>query len=380
MSKIGFIASYSDGGKSGIGQYEICLARHLLAADAEDEFVLIAREDALDFFPPASERLSISPYGSKYEKPFPNLIWHHTALPRIAKREGLHLLHLSTQQRFMSRKPCKLVGTIHDLGTYHVRNKYGKIRDIYLKRLGRAFARKLDHVISDSRFTKSDVINFFDIPEDRVTVIHLGLDFDRFHRRDRGECRNYIAEKHCIREPFLVYIARLDHPSKNHVNLLKAYSIMRTEYGIEHKLVLGGSDWFGSDKIYEAVDELGLKDHVVFTGFVPDEDLPIFYCAAEMLVFPTLFEGFGFPPLEAMACGVPVTCSRVGSVPEMVADAALMFKPTNSEEIASSVHSVLSNDELRGNLVKKGLERATHFRWEETARRTVEIYKRVLSE
>lgn len=378
MSRIGFAASYSDGGKSGIGQYEICLARHLTAADAEDDFVLIAREGTLGSFPAESQRLVVRPYEAKYQKPFPNLVWHHTRLPRIAKSEGLDLLHLSTQQRFMSRKPCKLVGTVHDLGTYHVKNKYGKIRDIYLRRLGRAFARKLDHVISDSEFTKNDVVNFFGIPEENITVIRLGLDFRRFRPREKAECRRIIAERHGIGGPFIVYIARLDHPSKNHVALLRAYAMLREKYGVEHKLVLGGSDWYGCEVIYETVEKLGLRDSVVFTGFVSDEDLPVFYCASEMLVFPTLFEGFGFPPLEAMACGTPVACSRVGSVPEMVGDAALMFDPMQPEEIASAVHSVLSNDDLRGNLVAKGLERASHFRWEETALRTVEVYRKVL--
>lgn len=377
-SRIGFVASYSDGGKSGIGQYEMYITRHVVAADAEDDFVIIAREDSLSSFPPASEHVAIRPYEAKYERKVPNLIWHHTKLPRIAREEKLDLLHLSTQQRLMSRKPCKLVGVIHDLGAYHVKNKYGRLRDLYLRRLGRTFARKLDHIVTISDFTKADIVKFFGIPEERITTTHLGLDFSRFFPRDREECRAAVADKYGLRGPFIIYVARLDHPSKNHVTLLKAYSILRKKYGVEHKLVLGGSDWFGAEVIHQTAEDLGLRDHVIFAGFVKNEELPALYCAADMLVFPTLFEGFGFPPLESMACGTPVACSNVAAVPEIVGDAAVLFDPFSPEEIASAVNSVLSNADLRGNLVRKGIERAARFRWEDTARKTIEVYRKVL--
>jgi len=377
-SRIGFLASNSDGGKSGIGQYEMCVARHLAAADPEDDFVIIAREDSLSSFPPASEHVAVRAYGAKYSRKISNLIWHHTKLPGVAKEEKLDLLHLSSQQRLIFRKPCRLVGTVHDLGTYHVKNKYGRLRDFYLKHLGRAFTRRLDHVFTISNFTKNDVINFFDVPADRITVTYCGIDLDRFRPLDKEECREKVARKHGLREPFIIYIARLDHPSKNHVTLLNAYSLLRKKYGVEHKLVLGGTKWFGAEVIFQAVEDLGLKDHVIFAGFISDDDLPVMYAAADLQVFPTLFEGFGIPPLEAMACGTPVACSNVAAVPEVVGDAAVLFDPLSPEEIASSVNSVLSNADLRGNLIKKGLQRARQFTWEETARRTVEVYRKVL--
>jgi len=377
-SRIGFVASNSDLGKSGIGQYEMHIARYVPQADPDDDFVLIAREDSLSSFPPASAKFSIHTYGKKMENKKLNLLWHHACIPRIAKKQKLDLLHLSSQQRLLSRRPCKLVGAIHDLGTYHVKNKYGRLRDFYMRRLGRYFAHKLDHVITISNFSKNDIINFFGIPEDRITVTYLGLDLNRFRPRDRAECREKIAQKHGFREPFIVYIARLDHPSKNHVTLLKAYSILRKKYGVEHKLVLGGTKWFGAEIIFQTVEALGLKDHVVFAGFVSDDDLPVMYSAADMQVFPTLFEGFGFPPLESMACGTPVACSNVSAVPEVVGEAAVLFDPLSPEEIASSVNSILSNPVLCGNLVRKGLEHARQFTWEETARRTIEVYRKVL--
>jgi glycosyltransferase involved in cell wall biosynthesis len=377
-SRIGFVASNSDFGKSGVGHYEIQLFSHILRHDTEDDFVLIAREDALPSFPPPSERLTLRPYASKYEGHLANLIWHHTKLPRIAKQEKLDLLHLSTQQRMMSRKPCKLVATIHDLGGYHVKHKYGRLRDFYMKRLGRFFAKKLDHVITVSNFSKNDIINFFGIPADRITVAYSAVDFEVFRPLDKQECREQIARKHGFREPFIVYVARLDHPSKNHVTLLKAYSILRKKYGVEHKLFLGGSKWFSADVIFQTAEDLGLKDHVIFAGFVPNEDLPVIYSAADLEVFPTLFEGFGVPPLEAMACGTPVACSNVSAVPEVVGDAAVLFDPLSPEEIASAVNSILSNADLRGNLIKKGFQRARLFTWEEDARRTVEVYRKVL--
>ena len=149
--------------------------------------------------------------------------------------------------------------------------------------------------------------------------------------------------------------------------------------GTEHSLVLACSKWYGSEVIFRAVEELGLKDDVVFTGFVPDEDIRHLLTAADVFVFPSLFEGFGIPPLEAMACGTPVACSNVAAIPEVVGDAALTYNPEEPEQIADALLTITTDESLRQDLIRKGKERASRFTWENTARETIKFFDKVLS-
>ena len=377
MARIGFVASYSDEGRSGIGQWEINVSKRLPALGGEHEFVVFAREDAKESF--VADGLKIATYPAKYKKPLPNLLWHHTGLHKMAKREGIDLMHLTTQQRLVWRKPCRVTGTIHDLGTYHIENKYGRMRDFYLKRCGPRFARRMDALMAISEFTKKDLINFWGISPEKILVIHDGIGGEYFEPRDPAQCKKILSEKFSLPDKFLLYIARLDHPSKNHINLLKGFKTFKGKSGTEHGLVLAGSKWYGSEVIFRTVEELGLKDDVVFTGFVPNEDVPHLLTAADVFVFPSLFEGFGIPPLEAMACGTPVACSNVAAIPEIVGDAALTYNPEEPEQIADALLKITTDESLRRDLTGKGKERASHFTWENTARETIKFFDNVLA-
>ncbi len=376
MARIGFVASYSDGGCSGIGQYEINVCRRFPALCKEHEFAVLAREDSKEHF--EAEGLEVFTYPAKYKSPMKNLIWHHTGLSALAKKAGLDLMHLSTQQRLVWRKPCRLTATINDLGTYHIENKYGKLRDFYLKFFGPKFARRADALIAISEFTKNDVVELWGVDPAKVTVVFDGIDQECLAQRDPAECRQKLAARHNLPEKFFLYIARLDHPSKNHVNLLKAFKAFKDKTGSDYGLVLAGSKWYGSEAIFQAVDDLGLKDEVVFTGFVENEDLPLLLAAADVFVFPSLFEGFGIPPLEAMACGTPVACSNVTAIPEIVGDAALLYDPRKPDEIAEALVRISSDDSLRNDLIAKGKKRAALFSWDTTARQMIEFFNRVL--
>ncbi len=377
MARIGFVASYSDGGRSGIGQYETNLARRLPRFGGAHEFVIFARKDEADSF--RADGLEIITYPAKYKSPLKNLYWHHTGLHRLAKKARLDLLHLSTQQRLVWRRPCRVTATINDLGTYHIENKYGRLRDFYLKKFGPLCARRADALISISEFTKKDLVELWKIDPRKIEVIPDGIDEERFAKTDPAQGRAALTKRFSLPEKYFLYIARLDHPSKNHVNLLEAFRIFRERSDSDCGLVLAGSKWYSADVIFARTEELGLKDSVVFTDFVADADMPALISGAAVFVFPSLFEGFGIPPLEAMAAGVPVACSNVAAIPEVVGDAALTYDPRQPERIAEALLRITGDDGLRRSLIEKGEKRAAQFTWDNTARATVEFFDRVLA-
>jgi glycosyltransferase involved in cell wall biosynthesis len=176
---------------------------------------------------------------------------------------------------------------------------------------------------------------------------------------------------------FILYIARLEHPGKNHVRLLEAFARLRADTGLPHKLVLVGSRWNGAEVIEARVRELGLTDAVILPGFVANETLPVLYAAADILVFPSLFEGFGIPLLEAMASGTPVCASDISSIPEVVGDAGLLFDPLDPAAIANALGRILGEPALRAELVARGLARAPLFSWDIAAAAVLEELRQV---
>ena len=211
------------------------------------------------------------------------------------------------------------------------------------------------------------------VEADRIRVVYNGTDASRFHRRDRRRAAARVASELSIAGPYVLYTARLEHPGKNHVRLVEAYARLRREGRIEHRLVLAGGRWNGADAIDEAIRRTGMQAHVSLTGFVPNELLPDLYAAADLFVFPSLFEGFGIPLVEAMRCGIPVCAARVSSIPEVVGEAAILFDPHDCDDMARAIERGLADPELRSRLISRGLERAKGFTWENTAMSVLDL-------
>jgi glycosyltransferase involved in cell wall biosynthesis len=264
------------------------------------------------------------------------------------------------------------VGTVHDLSQLHVPQKYDPLRMIYIMRVLPRMMRRLTRVIAVSESTRRDLESFARVAADRIRVIHNGADLARFAPRDRDEAKAAVAAELGLPRDFVLYIARLEHPGKNHVRLLEAFATLKRETGLPHKLVLVGSRWSGAELIDAKVEALGLGGEVVFPGFVPNELLPVLYAAADVFVFPSLFEGFGIPVLEAMACGTPVCAASTSSIPEVVGDAGLLFDPVEPAAIAASMQRLLTDEPLRERLVRLGLEQAKGFSWDEAAAAVLE--------
>lgn len=272
------------------------------------------------------------------------------------------------------RRNCKSIITIHDLAfllyphflTQESARYYGQIDEA---------VKQTDHIIAVSESTKRDTIRLLGAPEHKVTVIYESANPIYRPVHDR-ELLAQTKSKYHIAGDFILFVSTIE-PRKNLSTLLRAYRQLLDSYGAEAKLVVVGRRGWLSEDVFTLVDELKLTDDVLFLGRVPIEDLLYLYNAAQLLVQPSFYEGFGLPPLEAMACGTPVVISNVSSLPEVVGDAGLLVDPENASEITVAISRILNDEALRAELTAKGLKRAQCFSWEKTARQTLELYQRV---
>lgn len=272
--------------------------------------------------------------------------------------------------------PCPSVGTIHDLSPFHIKGKYDPARTFYQQQVLTRLLKQLTHIIAISESTKQDIQHYIGIPDDRITVIHHAADTDTFYPRDKANSLQAVS-RYGIRPPYIIYTSRIEHPGKNHIRLIQAFEKIKADENLPHQLVLAGADWNGADEVHRAAAASRFSEDILLTGFVDDRDLPHLYCGADLMVFPSLFEGFGLPILEAMASGVPVSCSNISSLPEIAGDAAALFDPHDIDSIAESMLTILSSEESAKLHAKAGLARAAEFSWAKTASKTLDIIHQV---
>jgi len=236
-----------------------------------------------------------------------------------------------------------------------------------------------DAIIVDSDHTRALIADRFETFADKVNVVHLGVDTSRFRPMADKEFTHPVRERYGLGEnPYLLYVGNIE-PRKNLSVVISAYAEMLKSRELRSKprLVIAGADSGLCNDVFALPSRLGLSQRVSFIGPVSDEELPLLYAGASVFLFPSLYEGFGLPVLEAMACGTPVITSNVTSLPEIAGDAAVVIDPVNTRELIDAMIRVLTNEALAKELRQKGLDRARRFTWEETARQTLQVYKKV---
>jgi glycosyltransferase involved in cell wall biosynthesis len=245
----------------------------------------------------------------------------------------------------------------------------------YLSRFTALSARRARRVIAISESTKRDVVDLLGVPADRVDVVYCGTD-ESFHPLPAAAVDHFRRER-ALPERFILFLGTLE-PRKNVQALVRAYGRWHAaEPGIPKLVVGGGKGWY-YDQIFTEVEALGLAGEVIFPGYIGQEELPLWYNAADLFVYPSRFEGFGLPVLEAMACGTPVVTSSVSSLPEVAGDAALLVPPDDEAQLIDAMRRALGDKALRQEMRAKGQTHAATFTWERTARQTVAAYERAL--
>ena len=285
-------------------------------------------------------------------------------------REKIDVYQIPNTMPLLS-KATPTVVTIHDLVDLRVK-KYGVLRTMYRFLVNFVAAHFADCVLTVSENSKRDIVRLLLIHESKVTVIYNGVN-EAFRPLDRRECRGYLERKYSIGHDFILTPGSLSR-NKNTLRLLAAMRILKERGRRESLVLLGDKEDPEFDRVSAGVRRLGLDGTVLFPGFVPREDLPAFYNAASLVAYPTLYEGFGLPVLEAMACGTPVVTSNNSSLPEVAGNAALLVDSRKPEEIAVALQRLLADEALRNELSSRGILRARQFTWEKAAKETLEVF------
>ena len=272
------------------------------------------------------------------------------------------------------RNGMPAVVTIHDLVDLQVK-KYGVLRTAYRFLVNFVAARLAHRVLTVSENSKRDIVRLLRIPESKVTVIYNGVG-EEFRPLNRRDCKDYLASRYSITSEFLLAPGGFSR-NKNIQGLLATIRLLKAAGRQEALVILGDTEGLDFQRVALSIRRSGLDGAVMVPGFVPREELPVFYNAASLVVYPTLYEGFGLPVLEAMACGTPIVTSNTSSLPEVAGDAALLVDPRNPREITSAVQQLLTDTALRAELSSRGVVRARQFTWKKTAERTVQVFLEV---
>ena len=318
--------------------------------------------------------LTVSRSGWDTSGPWRRIAWEQTRLASHSR--SLDLLHgLAFASPLVCA--CPTVVTVHDLSFLRYPNAFRWFNRSYLSFITRHSTRRAARVIAVSESTRQDVIHLCGVPAERVVVVPNGVT-DEFRPAAPSEVAEFRRQKG-LPDRFLLFLGTLE-PRKNLVRLLDAYALWRQSKGASAAAALviaGGKGWF-YETIFARVAALGLTDHVIFPGFVPAEELAWWYRAAEVFVYPSLFEGFGLPVLEAMACGTPVITSDASSLPEVTGAAAELIDPEDAAAIADAIERVMAEPGRRAAMRTAGIQRAALYSWERTADETVAVYRAVL--
>jgi glycosyltransferase involved in cell wall biosynthesis len=353
---------------AGINWYIYNLLRHLPQVASDIEYTVFLNERRYTVAPGIRLCVSRLPTG----RPQTRILWEQGLQPRALRRAKVDLLHSPAFVGPLS-SACPFVLTVHDLSYLFFPQGFRALNRSYLQTFTRLSVRRARRVIAVSESTKRDLVEQYDLSPGKVDVVHNGVD-PGFQPLPVGQVAAFRREKG-LPDRFILFVGTLE-PRKNVVGLVEAYA--RLPKDRPPLILVGGKGWL-YDEIFTRVEALGLAGEVRFVGYVPAEVLPLWYSAADLFVYPSLYEGFGLPPLEAMACGTAVISSTASSLPEVVGEAGLLIDPADTEALAKAMEQVLSDTEMRKQMQSAGLVQAQNFSWERTARQTIESYRRALT-
>ena len=361
----------------GVGTYTRNVVRALGRIDQKTTYFLLGSRDKvaeIGFLPPNFQNIELRhPEGTLQS------YFECRAAVRRLGCDLIHVPHLFWMPRYLN---CPYVVTVHDVleHLYRARGLSGLRRSMHFQ-LTRSVLKGAARIFAVSTFTKNEIQKLFGIPSRHIEVIHNAIDERFLHGHASEADRQFLAERYQVTYPFLLYAGRIS-PHKNVVRIIEAFSALKAELVKEDrltdlKLVIIGDELSKNPDLRRTVVRGGVQNDVRFLGFVPIEVLRVFYDAAKVFVFPSLYEGFGLPPLEAMAHGTPVLASNTSSLPEVVGKAAMLVNPENVFEIMRALHCVLLDQTLRENLKMRGYEQVQKFSWDSSTRQILATYREV---
>jgi glycosyltransferase involved in cell wall biosynthesis len=368
--------------RTGVGVYAERLVRSLLQIDSRNTYSLFLLEDDPSITGPNLTKVPVNRYAGMG----PNRLWENLVLPRFLDKNRVdiyfspaYVLPMVRRARRPNRNSrTRFVVTLHDLVSY----VYPETFTIKMKLWQRIFVsnavRVADRILADSEATKRDILRFYNVDADLIKVVYLPVG-EQFRRITDSNALERIREKYGLPEKFILYVGTLE-PRKNVARLAQAYAQLPKGLRDEYALVLAGAPGWFSEDIVAQIDSLQMPDRIRRIGYVDQGTLPAFYSLASVFAYLSVYEGFGAPPVEAMACGTPVLCSNTSSLPEAVGDAAILVDPYDVSQIAAQLNRLLTDDPVRSKLIAAGLGRAAQFNALDKAREVLRSFEEVMAE
>lgn len=306
-----------------------------------------------------------------------NNFWNEVNIPNILSDSNIDIYHVPQNGIGLPMdKKCPFIITLHDVIPYKMPETVGKE---YLKIFTRDMPKiieKCDGIITVSDFSKNDIVKTFNFPKEKIYVTYLAAE-NIYYPKNINESKK-VAESYGIDEEYILYIGGFS-PRKNIIGLIEGFSILLKHYKKKIKLVIAGKHGISYETYRKRAEDLGILDSVLFPGFIKLQDLPYLYTKASLFAYPSFYEGFGLPPIEAMACGTPVISSNITSIPEVLGDSALLVNPKDVYEIAAAMEQILEDDSIRNLLKAKGIIKSSSLSFDKTAIKTIEAYDKTIN-
>lgn len=370
--RIGFNAQILTDGRTGVTRYAYNVIRLLPKIGQNHEFVIFGNSSNLKYDEP---NVIIDKTQNGINSSSKRIIWEQTMLPKLAKKWNLDLMFYPDHTSSLWSKKIAQAIVLHDLAPFAMPQTFSKVRRLYKQFAIARSVQMAKFILADSYATKAEAARYFPSIEQKINVVHLGLE----HSIDRvtdQEVLSDIRKRYALRGPFLLFVGTLE-ARKNVLRLIKAFAQGRRKYGWTHTLALAGTPGYGYQEIERMIVEQQVQDYITITGYFKDSELSGFYSLADIFIYPSLYEGFGFPPLEAMRCGCPVIVSNSTSLPEVVGEAGLYIDPYDEASIIAQINCLIQDDILKKNFIQKGRERSLQFTWEKTVQNILDVISKV---
>ncbi len=362
---------FASGDRAGVGRYAFNLMKGLVENNERHEIFLYGNEIPEKF---KKHNVNILTTAINYDSHPAQEVWENIYLPLSLNYNRIDVFHSPAFFLFLFAPGVKKIVTIHDLAVFKFPEDFPYRFAKYLQLMIRLSTKVADRIIADSNAVKNDLIDILGLEEKKISVTYLGID-EMFAEGSEKGIDNFKEAKGLTRG-FILYAGTIE-PRKNIINLIKAFALMKNR-GLPHKLVLAGKRGWLSEPIFEEIKRSRFRNDISLTGYIPDEELKLYYSSCDVFVYPSLYEGFGLPPLEAMACGAPVVVSDIPVFRELLHNSAIFVNPESPESIAGGIETIIINTGLKDELKKKGTEVYKKYTWRKTAEETLKVYHDVL--
>ncbi|MGZ5484806.1 MAG: glycosyltransferase family 4 protein [Nitrososphaeraceae archaeon] len=361
---------------TGTGFYITNLINGLVKIDNLNSYYIFGDEENLKRYINREDKKNFKIIHKRFKNRILRVLWEFFIFPLELKKLKIEILHSPNYITPLLKLGFKVILTIHDLTFLLFAEQYPLTKRFLFGKMINIYIKISDKIIAVSENSKKDILQFFNIPDNKISVTFES--YPEYYNNHIDEKRAIeVLKKHGIQKGFILYVGMIE-PRKNILSLLKAFVELDKELDLD-LVIVGKKGWYYKEieRFVLGIETLELNNSIIFTGYIAEEELKYFYKSAFMFVYPSLYEGFGLPPLQAMACGTPVITSSVSSLPEVVGDAAIKINPDNLDELVESIKLVYSDKYFRDLLIKKGLDRSKLFNLEIIAQNTLSIYESI---